>query len=395
MDLALPHYEQLLVETMTAKKKNRKNNKHVGFNVPEPEEKKEESPRIQQRIYRQPTTPGVLSKGQLTALILLALGISRLMQVGSTIHVHRTTEDGSPSPATEACIQHLGHGACENDYIQILLRFKFFSAVQVTMLVAGAMLQCWHKELVLLTLDAAMILSPLVPIAVALWASDALLEGRSQNTIMVIVLTVVAWPYDVHTIPFVSRSRRQSIKTLQSLVLMTLASMTLYRLIKYALIVCEGKSVIEELLETVGNKPTDASIAASHTILYFLMVDLATQTMVYIFAWYYFDEHSQRVSSIVGCNGLLSTLNSHALDWTDVALDRGHDQTDRVLLPAALSTNRSSGCGKHVLRRGHYGLSLRCGMDRSVDCLEATSLMTSLSYRRVADKNRLNNDAFN
>jgi hypothetical protein len=63
--------------------------------------------------------PGVISKAQLTMLILLSIGISRLLQVKSAFV---KTETGEPSTT---CLEHLSEEACQDDAVHALLQYKY------------------------------------------------------------------------------------------------------------------------------------------------------------------------------------------------------------------------------------------------------------------------------
>jgi hypothetical protein len=118
------------------------------------------------------TAPGILTKAQLTMLILLSIGVSRLLRV-KTAFVK--TETGEPSTT---CIEHLSEEACQDDAVHALLQYKYQTGLQTTLLVLAGMLQCWNSEQVLQRYHALFLVSPMATGLLALhltkeWVSSA------------------------------------------------------------------------------------------------------------------------------------------------------------------------------------------------------------------------------
>jgi len=278
-----------------------------------------------------------LSKGQLTALIMLSLGISRLMKLATASlsaiggdDAKATNADKDGAAVIDPCSQHLGEAACRNESVQALLRYKYYSSIQMSALVFVMALQLWtYSEALLQLFDSCLVLAPTLPIVAALMLSptDGLLDGRAQNIIMSGVLAVLAAPSSLQAIPFVTRRPLKQPKSIQTLCLLTLSMFSLWEGLVQTLapIVlspecyhffarylsspsADGQQqqpqpmVIERLLRRQQQQSGGSSVAidagiqpAVTTLLYFFAVDKLTLALLYYFAWYYYPQSKQRV----------------------------------------------------------------------------------------------------
>jgi hypothetical protein len=215
---------------------------------------------------------GMFSPGQLAALILLTLGISRLMQVKSAL---RHEQDGAAKAAAPICLDYIMHNnnnniimssdiVCVDDVFHTWLNFKYMTGLQVLLTTCGMWLRggCWFHEDLLRAFNAVLVLTPIVTTAVV-WLMQ--LDNNSSNTnddsndkalgvgggvdvllnpariwqqaIMCAVLSFVAMPATRSQLPFISNrlssitKTKASHKTLSSLLLMTLFCMQMLQVL--------------------------------------------------------------------------------------------------------------------------------------------------------------------
>ncbi|KAL7568424.1 hypothetical protein ACA910_012140 [Epithemia clementina (nom. ined.)] len=217
------------------------------------------------------TPKGILTRGQLTALIFLGMGIARLFQVGdairkeesvmmnmgnqSSLEEEASNNNNTTMPTTislqasQTCLHFFkdtGDGeewtpetTCLEDGFNALLKYKYALGWQVAALVAAMILQCWHVEAWLMRFNVGLvILSPIFPsVLLLLMAVPTLLSKASiwPHVIMALVLSYLGSPTSVDWIPFVTGRRglaaalgippRHDPKSVQSLMLLACASL--------------------------------------------------------------------------------------------------------------------------------------------------------------------------
>ena len=164
--------------------------------------------------------PGIFSQSQLTTLILLSMGISRILQVRSAYSGEKENEAGRT--ATLICVEHLGEVACTDSTVLSLLKLKFHSALQVALLVSAVAWQCWNNHntqaaaanvaaVALQQLNALMIIAPMgTGIAAMAYAEVIPLGAVWKQALVVLVLTVLAAPTDASNVPFWGGRRKSS-----------------------------------------------------------------------------------------------------------------------------------------------------------------------------------------
>ena len=262
---------------------------------------------------------GIFSRGQLTSLIFLVMGLSRLFQISNGIR----QEDGSP---TRACT-HFFNGtaaisdpeaACSEDGFTTLLRYKYFMGWQVTVLAFACMLQSWHNDQWLIRLNVGFLVTPILTGIVALLMVEDTLVFRPtvrHQAILAVVMTFVGSPPSMEWIPFLggtkvlpqSIPRPHNTKTLQSLMMVT---MSLYFFFQGALLwgypltksfvglgSMEGLHdaaslgldwINSEILAVATNTP------ASLVTMALMAIDKLTMAYIFSFAWFYLPEQQQR-----------------------------------------------------------------------------------------------------
>lgn len=228
---------------------------------------------------------GAFSKAQLGILILVSLGVSRLLQIGGAITKEGTTD-------TTACQEYIGQEACADPAVAILIRYKYFTGIQTTLLVMLIFLQYWQVEQHLARFNALLIAVPIAFSVAAHYASAEWIPAAKiwRHLTMCIVLTVVAAPAEIslQSVPFLS-GRKQPFKTLQSLAVMILATASLWEAIQLL-----RPAIWDEEVPSLLTVVTSSSAFTS--VLYFLAVDKFTNAAVYAFSWFYMEENRQRVS---------------------------------------------------------------------------------------------------
>jgi hypothetical protein len=239
---------------------------------------------------KKPSSMGAFSKAQLGILILVSLGVSRLLQIGGAVTKAGTTD-------TTACQEYIGPEACADPAVAILIRYKYFTGIQTTLLVMLVLLQYWQVEQHLARFNTLLIAVPIGLSVAAHYASAEWIPAAKiwRHLTMCIVLTVVAAPTELslQSVPFVS-GHKQPFKTLQSLAVMTLATASLWETFQLLQPVFWDEDA-PPLLTVV------ASSSASTSVLYFLAVDKLTNAAVYAFSWFYMEENRQRVSQVKYC----------------------------------------------------------------------------------------------
>jgi hypothetical protein len=239
-------------------------------------------------LRRPSSSIGAFSKAQLGILILISLGVSRLLQIGGAVTKEGTTD-------TTACHEYIGPEACADPAVAVLIRYKYFTGIQTTLLVMLVLLQYWQVEQHLARFNTLFIVVPIGLSVAAHYASAEWIPATKiwRHLTMCIVLTVVAAPAELslQSIPFVS-GHKQPFKTLQSLAVMTLATASVWE----AFQILQPVVWDEDVPSLVTVVRTSTSSSAYTSVLYFLAVDKFTNAAVYAFSWFYMEENRQRVS---------------------------------------------------------------------------------------------------
>lgn len=296
----------------------KKNQKHVGFTKEAlAKGQQKPTPASHGLLQQQQIKPGVLSKGQLSALIMLSLGISRVLKLGAVVGGTAGSSadeggDGDSLVVNDVCVQHLGDVACRDGSVLALLRYKYYSAVQLTIVAVAIIVQCWNTELLLQTLDVAFVFAPISASVAAMVAAgdDGIHDGKMQNGMMAIVLAVLALPTEWNTVPFfgMKQLKGRRSKTLQTLCLLTLAMFSMYEGLGQILfpMVLQPRVLnsiggmdqplpLQQLLAQPSPDVAAQIQPAVNAVLYLIVVDKITHSLLYLFAWFYFPNTRQRV----------------------------------------------------------------------------------------------------
>lgn len=268
--------------------------------------------------------PGIFSQSQLTTLILLSMGISRILQVRSA-YSGGEKENEAGRTATLICVEHLGEVACTDSTVLSLLKLKFHSALQVALLVSAVAWQCWNNHntqaaaanvaaVALQQLNALMIIAPMgTGIAAMAYAEVIPLGAVWKQALVVLVLTVLAAPTDASNVPFWGgRRKSSSARTLASTALAGLALANIFRAAHYVMLTRLPNNTTDDddgamtlakmtpfaidLVYYYQQQLSSAAVAAAaQPILLFMAVDAITCALLYALSWHALPDSSQRV----------------------------------------------------------------------------------------------------
>lgn len=237
--------------------------------------------------------PTHFSKGQLSAVMLVGVGISKLINIGKSIRMGEEP--------TKLCTQYFQDEAvCTNDGVNTFLRFKYMLSIQVLFTVMAVVLQCWQTDDVLIRYTGSLLVSPVFATAFALVLNSTILNQQSvwfRDVIMAFILTAVTMPPKTH-IPFVT-GKKESNKSFQSLSLMIFCCFALYDMFEWGstLMQSGAQGVASAFLTPsfLSTLPGEASPALA-VVTQFYLVDKLTIAASIFFAWYYLKEGHHRVS---------------------------------------------------------------------------------------------------
>lgn len=237
--------------------------------------------------------PQALSKGQLNAFILVGVGITKLINIGSAIRIGDNT--------TKMCTDYfLDDDVCADDGLNLFLRFKYMLSIQVLVTVVTVVLQCWSSDDVLIRYTASLLVSPVFATALALTGNNLVLNQRAvwyRDIIMAFVVTAVTMPAKSH-LPFATGTK-QSNNTFQSLVLMIFCCFNLFDVAEWVVTLYQSgaKGMTELLFDPAFFATLDADTSpALGVVAQFFVIDRLTIAASIFFAWYYLKESHHRVS---------------------------------------------------------------------------------------------------
>jgi len=258
--------------------------------------------------------PGVspmqtLTWAQFIILLLLSMGISRLLQIKSA-YIMTTVEEGADDGVGGApsafCLEHLGDAACRESSVLHLLQLKYQTGLQTAVLILMAALQCWKREEVLQRLHGLLMFTPLTTAVAVLWLSKQWISPThvTRQLPVAFVLMVLAKP-PPHNVAFKCPSeyrtwgsaKNWSTMTLQCLLLLSLAGWYFFECLYYGVlfpVITNVPTVVEQWVLT---DPMTTTPTATTPIMYLILVDQLTRAWVFLFAWYYFHDSEQRVST--------------------------------------------------------------------------------------------------
>lgn len=235
-----------------------------------------------------PLKSGVLSFPQLTMLILLSIGASKLIEIRSA----------ASADSKSACETYFGAEACSNASISTLLHFKFHYGVTVALLFFVGGLNCWNNTVQLAELNSLTIVSPILSGMAVLFAYVPVMAAQRQALIALVLLAILS----PNSVPFVTHPRPSSSSSLPRMILAGLTFVSVLQTLG-----CAGTAGGVERAQAL--LPLDASyfpmeVSATTPIVLWIGLDTFLMALVYAYTWHSFAEGYQRV------RGAVSTLLS-------------------------------------------------------------------------------------
>ena len=240
--------------------------------------------------------PGSFSKGQLNAIMLVGVGITKLMSIAQSIRM-------KDEPA-KLCTQYFREDSlCTDDGLNVLLRFKYFLSLQVLMTVMTVVLQCWQSDEVLIRYTGALLASPVFATVFTLVLNDSIFQQRTvwyRDVIVGMILTYVVMPAKTH-IPFVTGNKQRN-NTFQSFALMTFCAFALFDMADCVATLFQSSVGLSEALFTPSFSATlegvESTAPALKAVTEFYLIDKFTIAGSLFFAWFYLKESHHRVSIV-------------------------------------------------------------------------------------------------
>jgi hypothetical protein len=229
---------------------------------------------------------GLFLSAQFTALVLLAMGMSRLLEVQA---VSLSTVE-TPSAR---CLVYLGDIACRDPTLQKLLSFKFQFIFPTTATVLLFMLRSWRNEAILGQINGLLVLSPIMAGMAVLLGNLSVIsyQAAKSQCVIGVVLALLAMPPDKKNQPFTN----QRVAPWQSIPSMVLAIMAMVSIGQAILCLLDSY----DRFNVVGLLPWPAhlvvDVPAARPILQFFAVDYLLLGLLYAYGWHSFPDQTQRV----------------------------------------------------------------------------------------------------
>ena len=164
-------------------------------------------------------SPGFLSSSQLSALIFLAMGLSKLMEFASAL-----TEALDEEKAPKVCMSYLNdEETCNSPGFQSLIQAKYYSGINLTFLTAFMILIVWKNEKQFSKVMTCLCISPISTTVLGIYLSqEHVAQGKALHLMLIcFALLATSTPNNKDKIPFLAE-QSWNVKTLQGLCLMVL-----------------------------------------------------------------------------------------------------------------------------------------------------------------------------
>jgi hypothetical protein len=242
-----------------------------------------------------PTTPkAVFLSSQFTALVLVAMGISRVLEWRAAARLSSvSTEETTPAAASEKCLAYLGAAACATRIIQTLLSLKFQFTLPTLATVVLFILRSWFNESNLAQINGLLVISPIMAgMAVLLGNLNTIPYNLAKSQcVLGIVMALLANP-SKNDQPFAS-GRVTSWKSIPSMILAILAVTALGQALLCLLDSFDVIRVVPGLLPWPEHLVLDQP--AARPILQFFAVDYLLLGLLYAHGFHSFPDRTQRV----------------------------------------------------------------------------------------------------
>jgi hypothetical protein len=224
--------------------------------------------------------PATLTGSQLSAIIFLAIGVSKVMELSSAY------QQGSENPAL--CMAYLDdEETCTHPNFPSLILAKYYSSMDLTLLVIVMVMVVWNTETYLSKLMTCLCISPLSSTVLGITMSQGdVTQGRTLHILLIcFVLLATSVPTSKDKIPFVTANPWQT-RSLQAICLITLSMASLMEV--YRVNTTDASSE-NALLQTETPFPPKAKILVN-----FWCIDKLTMALLYFYALVHFPEAIQR-----------------------------------------------------------------------------------------------------
>jgi len=276
---------------------------------------------------------GAFTSPQLTALIFIAMGVSRLLEWKRAVH-EVTAQTESHVNGTGACqaymrttiksddddnqsdVQEVDYDfVCNSPVTRLLMQLKYDSSLQIIAMVVYLSLQCWNNERLLHRINTCLFLVPISSTLVLLQLCMPYLESSktSSLTLMCSVLMAVAGPPAVTSMKEMLQGGGRPAYTrgtIQSLFLSGMVFLHFYDMYQWWCTAQVGanavttttSSVLSVTTLTVDNEWTDAW----KVFFYFMIMDKLTISLLLTCVWFSFEDYRQR--NFLACCAVLKCV---------------------------------------------------------------------------------------
>jgi len=261
--------------------------------------------------------PTLLTFPQLTSVILLCMGASRIMQVRSAYAIETAADAAAAAEPVKICVAYLGsEAACLDGTILSLLKYKYGTALQMALVAASVIIKFWHADADLSRLNTLLSVTPILTGIEALYLSEAVgPDARWKQLMAGTVLCLLCAPTSMQMLPFYGTSQMNgnSKLTLPAMVVLGLAFWNLVQAATYVWLTLTMTTSNEHdgagaanLMDSLLPVQTSAFYSLSSElqtavipILYFLAVDCFSTASLCAYCWHALPEQRQKVSAKV------------------------------------------------------------------------------------------------
>eukprot|EP00980_Cylindrotheca_fusiformis_P015086 scaffold4157_cov136-Cylindrotheca_fusiformis.AAC.36 len=224
--------------------------------------------------------PPALTGSQLSALIFLAIGASKVMELSSAY------KQGIEDPVL--CMSYLkDEETCKHPSFPSLILAKYHSSIDLSLLVSIVVMVVWKTETYFSKLMTCLCISPVSTTVLGIAMSQGdLTQSRAVHMMLIcFVLLASSVPNSKEKLPFITNTPWET-KSLQAICLMTLIATTLMDVFRLS----SGDAGRENsLLQTPFPFPPKAVILVN-----FWCIDKMTMALLYFYALVHFPEPIQR-----------------------------------------------------------------------------------------------------
>jgi len=223
-------------------------------------------------------SPGFLSSSQLSALIFLAMGLSKLMEFASAL-----TEALDEEKAPKVCMSYLNdEETCNSPGFQSLIQAKYYSGINLTFLTAFMILIVWKNEKQFSKVMTCLCISPISTTVLGIYLSqEHVAQGKALHLMLIcFALLATSTPNNKDKIPFLAE-QSWNVKTLQGLCLMVLLFQNLLDVYR--------ANTLPSLLDV--DLPSKSNV---RILINFWCIDKLSISLLFFYAMVHFPEQIQR-----------------------------------------------------------------------------------------------------